>query len=95
MSSMVQVDNEDVRVTRWTLRQGEETGPHQHEYDYVVVPLASARMCVADVTTGESTTVQAPGETYYRRAGAEHNVRNDDDAVVDFVEVELICQPTA
>ena len=28
-----------VRVTRWTFRDGDETGHHVHEYDYLVVPL--------------------------------------------------------
>lgn len=90
MSSKMQIDNADVRVTRWTLHRGEETGPHRHEHDYVVVPLVSARMQVTDLDRGASTTELDPGMSYFRQAGSEHNVRNDDDAVVDFVEVEII-----
>ncbi len=90
MSSEVQIDNPDVRVTRWTLTQGEETGPHRHEYDYVVVPLVTARMQVRFPDGTEMTTELVPGASYHREAGAEHNVRNDEAAVVDFVEVEIV-----
>ena len=90
MSSQIQVDSPEVRVTRWTLARGEETGQHTHEYDYVVVPLVTARMQVALPDGTESTTELSPGDSYYRAAGAEHNVRNDEAAVVDFVEVEVV-----
>lgn len=93
MGSQTQVDNPDVRVTRWTLAQGEETGPHRHEHDYVVVPLVVARMQVHHADGTRSTTELTPGESYYRQAGAEHNVRNEDEAVVDFVEVEMVRAP--
>ena len=90
MSSEVQVENTEVRVTRWTLTQGEETGSHRHEYDYVVVPLVTARMRVHFPDGTASTTELSPGASYYREAGAEHNVRNEESAVVDFVEVEVV-----
>lgn len=89
-TSQTQVDNEDVRVTRWTLRQGEETGPHRHGYDYVVVPLVTARMQVHAADGTVTTTELTPGVSYYRQAGAEHNVRNEETEVVDFVEVEVV-----
>jgi quercetin dioxygenase-like cupin family protein len=90
MSSTVQVDNPDVRVTRWTLKRGEQTGPHRHEYDYVVVPLTSAWMQIRSADGSELITDLTPGTSYFREAGAEHNVRNEEDAVLDFVEVEVV-----
>ena len=33
MNAKVQVDNPDVRVTRWTLAADDDTGQHTHEYD--------------------------------------------------------------
>ncbi|WP_137120059.1 cupin domain-containing protein [Segeticoccus rhizosphaerae] len=90
MSSEVQIDNPEVRATRWTLAQGEETGQHRHEYDYVVVPLAVARMQVHHADGTKTTSELATGESYYKPAGAEHNVRNEDAEVLDFVEVEIV-----
>jgi len=34
------IDDERVRVTTWTFAaDGDETGHHVHEYDYLVVPV--------------------------------------------------------
>jgi quercetin dioxygenase-like cupin family protein len=86
----VQVDNPSVRVTRWTLGAGEETGTHHHEYDYVVVPVADAKMLVEDTDGTLTTSELRSGTAYYRTAGVEHNVSNDGDELLDFVEVEVV-----
>ncbi len=86
----VQHETDRVRVTRWTLPPGASTGRHVHDHDYVVVPLAAGRMTVIDAD-GQSTEHElAPGASYVRTAGATHDVRNLDPALVDFVEVELL-----
>ena len=89
-SSHVQVDNSDVRVTRWTLALGDETGVHTHEYDYVVVPIAAGRMRITNADGSQATSELASGVCYYRQAGAQHNVHNDGVDVLDFVEVEVV-----
>ena len=86
----VQVDNSDVRVTRWTLAVGDDTGEHAHEYDYVVVPITVGRMDITNADGTHATSELAPGVSYYRQAGAQHNVRNDGVDVLDFVEVEVV-----
>ena len=90
MNSQVQVENSDVRVTRWTLAVGDDTGPHRHELDYVVVPITAGRMQITDADGAQANTELAPGVSYFRRAGANHNVRNDGADVLDFVEVEVV-----
>lgn len=90
MNPQVQVNNSDVRITRWTLAVGDETGEHTHQYDYVVVPLAVGRMYITNADGTQATSQLAPGLSYYRHAGAQHNVRNDGVGVLDFVEVELV-----
>ena len=37
------IDNESVRVTRWRLPPGAAVGFHRHDFDYVIVPLSTAR----------------------------------------------------
>lgn len=90
MGSEVQLQNDCVRITRWRLRENEETGPHRHEHDYVVLPLTDARMAVCDAEGSEAVSTLAAGVAYFREAGAEHNVRNPASDVLDFVEVELL-----
>lgn len=85
-----QLDNGVVRVTKWTFAPGTETGPHRHEYDYVVVPVTDGALTIE---SADGETSQAPlviGASYNRSAGVEHNVANDGDAVVAFVEIELL-----
>lgn len=89
-TSAVQIDNDDVRVARWTLAPGESTGSHRHEHDYVVVPMAPGRMHVVTSDGTETRSELRPGSSYYRTSGAEHNVSNDGEAVLDFVEVEVL-----
>ena len=90
VSSQVQVDNSDVRVTRWTLAVGDDTGEHRHQYDYVVVPIIAGRMHITNADGSQMRSELASGVSYYRPAGAQHNVRNDGVAVLDFVEVEVV-----
>lgn len=90
MGSQVQVDDGTVRVTRWTLAPGEATGPHEHEHDYVVVPLTDASMRVTEPDGSSAVHELAPGSSYARRAGARHDVSNAGQQVLDFVEVEVL-----
>ncbi len=83
-----QIENDRVRVTEWRFRVGEETGWHRHEYDYVVVPIATGDLEVESAagTVRSSLTLGVP---YFREAGAEHNVKNGNDFEFAFVEIEL------
>jgi len=85
-----QIENADVRVTRWVLGSGEETGQHTHEFSYVVVPLTPGHMRLTADDGQVSFAELAVGECYYRQGGARHNVRNDGSARLIFVEVQMI-----
>ncbi|MEZ4570842.1 MAG: cupin domain-containing protein [Thermomicrobiales bacterium] len=84
-----QVDNDRVRVTEWRFAPGAATGHHRHEYDYVVVPLMTGRLKIVEADGAESFSDLEAGVSYYREAGAEHDVINDGDAEFAFVEIEL------
>ncbi len=90
MGSELQLHNDRVRVTRWSLRADEETGHHRHEHAYVVIPVADADMAVRDGSGSETVSTLAAGVSYFRPAGVEHNVRNPGPSLLDFVEVELL-----
>ena len=88
MANRVQIDNDRVLVTRWTLSRGEDTGRHRHERDYVVVPLCDAQMTVTSDNGAVTTVDVQAGVAYFRQAGVEHTVGNEQDVLLDFVEVE-------
>ena len=84
-----QIENARTRVTRHRLAPGAHTGMHRHEYDYVVVPISGGRMRIVE---GDKVAFAelAAGVAYFRAAGVEHDVFNDLDRELVFVEVELI-----
>jgi len=84
----VQIDNDRVRVTEWRFPPGTSTGWHRHEYDYVVVPMTTATLRILSAG-GEAAGDLVTGQAYFRSAGAEHEVVNDNPFEVVFVETEL------
>jgi quercetin dioxygenase-like cupin family protein len=84
----VQADNERVRITEWRFPPGTTTGFHRHEFDYVVVPMITATL---QIISGDSTSPNqiTAGQAYFRIAGVEHEVYNENDFEVVFVETEL------
>ncbi|WP_370399693.1 cupin domain-containing protein [Sulfitobacter sp. JB4-11] len=87
----VQVDSDVVRVTRWDFPvKGANTGWHRHAYDYVVVPMMDGTLAIKGA---DGTVTQAPlkaGVSYARPAGVEHDVINDTDGPMAFVEIEVL-----
>lgn len=85
----VLIDNDRVKVTRWSFQDGAETGWHTHGWDYVVLPLADGRLAI-ELPDGSLTeaplTASAP---YFRAAGIEHNVINASGKAFAFIEIEI------
>ena len=84
----VQIDAPEVRFTQWRLPPGSATGHHRHEYDYVVVPMTEGELTIV-AAAGTSQARIAAGEPYFRKAGVEHDVRNETSREIVFVDVEL------
>lgn len=83
------IDDARVRVTRFDFAPGAETGWHEHGMDYVITTLTACTMLLEE-PGGTQRTVQVDMGTSYRRdRGVNHNVINDGDAPMAFVEVEL------
>ena len=84
----VQVDNDRVRITRWDFAPGATTGWHEHGWPYCVVMVTDGTLAVHD---GErvSRTSLAAGQSYARPAGIKHDVMNDTDHPLSFVEIEI------
>lgn len=87
-ASTIQINDAQVRVTRWDFPPGTQTGPHTHEYDYVVVPIAAGTLTV-QTPDGNLSNQLVLGSSYRGSAGTEHNVVNETDSECGFVEIEL------
>jgi len=83
-----QIDDERVRVTEWRFAPGAATGWHRHEFDYVVVPLTTGKLLLAE-PDGERFAELEAGVSYTRRAGVEHDVINANDFPFMFIEIEI------
>lgn len=83
------IDDDLVRVTRFTFAPDTQTGWHTHAMDYVITAITDCEMRLQD-PDGSVRDVLVPAGTAYRRAaGVRHNVINAGDVPMIFVEVEL------
>lgn len=85
----VLVDDDRVCVTRYDFVPGAETGWHVHGHDYVITPVTDCTMLIEEPGGASRKVSMAAGAAYRRDKGVEHNVVNDGDAPMCFVEVEL------
>ena len=85
----VQIDDRQVKVTRWDFSSGAETGWHTHEMDYIVVPLTEG-ILNAELPSGSTVENKLTvGKSYARSAGVNHNIINVNDGPFSFIEIEL------
>jgi beta-alanine degradation protein BauB len=82
-------DDDRVRVTTLSFEDGDETGDHRHEYDYLVVPVTGGTFTVIERDGSTRDLVQEAGAPYLGKAGTEHNVVNASGRAATFVEIEL------
>lgn len=88
-SSELQVETSEVRVTEWRLAPGAATGHHIHGMDYVIVPMTNSEMTIVSPAGERSTAPMTRGKSYFRKAGVEHDVLNETDSEIVFLEIEL------
>lgn len=83
-----QLETDRVIVTEWRFPPGTHTGWHVHGYDYVVVPITNGQLLL-ETPDGSQRAELVAGQSYSRGKGVEHDVINDTDKEVVFVEIEL------
>ena len=84
----VQINDARVIVTEWRFAPGAETGWHRHGHDYVVVPMSNGELLL-ETPAGNLTAPLVMGKSYNRQLGVEHNVINNTEHEVVFIEIEL------
>ena len=82
-------DDQRVRVTSWSFGRGDATGQHQHQLDYVVVPVTGGTFDVTASDGGVAEMIQEKGIPYFRHSGAVHDVKSTTEAEVVFIEIEF------
>jgi quercetin dioxygenase-like cupin family protein len=83
-------DDDRIRVTNWAFAtSGASTGPHRHEFDYVVVPVTGGTFTVTSPDGSVRSMTQVAGSAYLGTAGTEHEVVSSGAVEAVFVEVEL------
>ena len=87
--STTTADTDRVRITTWTFEDGEDTGRHRHEYDYIVVPVTGGTFAVTELDGTTRQMTQEAAVAYLGRAGTEHNVISRSHRTAVFVEIEL------
>ena len=85
----IQIDNERIRVTEYSFNNNEETGFHVHRCDYIVVPQTNVQLSLIDEKGAETTATLLKGQSYYRQAGVSHNVINNGNEKLVFIEIEI------
>ena len=86
----VLIENDKIKVTEWYFEVGDSTGPHVHEYDYIVVPMLEGELKILDKNNNETISKLNKGGAYYRDKGVEHDVFNNNNFPYSFIEIELI-----
>jgi quercetin dioxygenase-like cupin family protein len=84
----VLIENDQVIVTEYRFKPGDNTGWHRHSHDYVVVPLLDGALRI-ESASGSSVVPMKQGVAYFRNEGVEHDVINASDGEYAFVEIEI------
>ena len=88
-TATVMIDDDRVRATRFDFAPGAETGWHRHGHDYVITAVTDCHMLIEEPGGGIRRVLVPAGTAYRRSHGVDHNVVNDADSPMCFVEVEL------
>lgn len=82
------IDDERTCITLFTLKPGEQTGWHRHEYDYVAVQQSEGRLHL-DYADGSVLEIDyKPGVALPVSAPVEHNAINVGEVDIIALEIE-------
>ncbi len=82
------LDDERTCITLFTLKPGEQTGWHRHEFDYVAVQQSQGRLHL-DYADGSVREIDyTPGVALPVKAPVEHNAINVGDVDIIALEIE-------
>lgn len=83
------LENGDIRVIEWVIGPGEESGWHEHAFDYVNIQLSSGTLQVELPNGSIATMPQQAGGAKVIPAGTRHNVVNVSDRPFRSIDIDL------
>ena len=84
-----EIDNNKVKVSKFTLSPKGSTGFHVHTLDYVIIPITDGKLKLINKNKKETYATLKAGDPYFRKKGVEHNVINIGSKTITFIEVEI------
>ena len=75
-------------MTEWRFKPYAATGFHKHELDFVITPMTDGKLLLKGLD-GDSYAELKAGIPYFKEAGIEHDVINDNALEFIFLETEL------
>ena len=82
------LDDDKTCITLFTIKPGEQTGWHRHEFDYVAVQQSAGRLHL-DYADGSVREIDyTPGVSMPVSAPVEHNAINVGDVDIIALEIE-------
>mgnify|MGYP001373440575 CR=1 FL=1 len=87
--SKIQLENDLIKITKYSFSPFSETKMHTHIWDYIVVPITSGNILMISHEGQKSSSKLEKGVSYFRKAGVKHNVINNSKTDLIFIEIEL------
>lgn len=94
-SHKVVLENDEIIVTHWVFKPGEQTGWHRHEMDYMPIQLSEGRLRFEFPDNSTRDVDYVPRTTSVVKAPLEHNAINVSDIEMVALEIEFKKQPRA
>ena len=88
-SHKVVLENDEIIVTHWVFKPGEQTGWHLHEMDYMPIQLSEGRLRFEFPDNSTKEVDYVPRTTSIVKAPLEHNAINVSDIEMVALEIEF------
>ncbi len=88
-SHKVLLENDDLIVTHWIFKPGEQTGWHLHEMDYMPIQLSQGKLMFEFPDGATKEIDYVPRTTSIVKAPLEHNAINTSSKDVIALEIEF------
>tara|TARA_Y100001936_G_scaffold174230_1_gene170700 strand:+ start:905 stop:1186 length:282 start_codon:yes stop_codon:yes gene_type:complete len=87
-NSLILIENDRIRITKWHFLPNQSTGSHVHEFDYVVIPTKSGTLNVIENLTVNKSELFL-NQPYYRSKGITHEITYTGRDYMEFIEIEI------
>jgi len=82
------LEDDRTRITQWVFAPGDQTGWHNHTFDYVTVQQSGGALLLQNADGSEKKVDYENGRTLAWSAPIEHNAINISDVEVRVLEIE-------